>query len=162
MGELFQNDAIIYRRFFKEQARLLGIKVQYRYPVDMDYSLHGQNDPRGFSEPIELDIILDQSPKLKTLKKLGWMSENPDDKPWIAQLPYDTPNLQQGCLIDFTAPEPLGTQKSFKVTDITVDQILPDSWYCKLAPQFEKQNVLKSKDYEDKSYSFLKVDQDAI
>ena len=49
MGELFKKDAEIYRKFFKEQAKLLGVRVQYRYPVDMNFTLHGQEDPKGYS-----------------------------------------------------------------------------------------------------------------
>lgn len=161
MGLLFQNDATIYREFFKEQAKLLGIRVQYRYPIDMEFTVHSQEDPRGYSEPIDMDVIFDQSPKLKTLRKLGWVSEDKSDKPYLVQVPYDTPNLQKGCLIILPSPIPNSEARVFKITDIVVDQILPDSWYCKLAPKLEKMNVLTSKDYEDKSYSFLKVDQDA-
>ncbi len=167
MGTLFDNDLVIYRQFFKEQAKLLGIHVKYKYPIDPELTLHGRDDQLGFSEPIELDIILSQSPKLSTLKKLGWVSENPDDKPWMCQVPYDTPNLQKNCRLFFDAPLPLGTTpgsegvKEFKITDITVDQIMPDSWYCKLAPVFEVPKTIKPKDYTEKSYTFLKVDQDA-
>lgn len=162
MGQLFQEDALIYREFFKEQAKLLGIQVKYQYPVDMDYTLHGQEDPKGYSEPVDLDIIFDQSPKLKTLKKLGWISEDPSDKPYMIQVPYDTPNLQKGSLIILPSPLPLVPSKVFKITDITVDQILPDSWYCKVAPKFEKKDALKPEDYKDKPYSFLKVDHVTI
>lgn len=162
MGELFRKDATIYRKFFKEQARLLGIHVQYMYPVDMKYDLHGQEYPLGYSEPIEMDIIFDQSPKLKTLKKLGWVSEDREDKPYLVQLPYDAPNLQKGCLIVLPSPEPLVPDKVFKITDITVDQIMPDSWYCKVAPKLEKRSTLTPEDYKDKPNSFLKVNNDAV
>lgn len=161
MGQLFNKDATIYRKFFKEQAKLLGIHVKYRYPIDMKFTTHGQEDPLGYSEPIELDIIFDQSPKLKTLRKLGWVSEDQSDKPYLVQLPYDTPNLQKGSLI--ILPSPINDDEGvFKITDITVDQILPDSWYCKVAPKFEKMDAIKKEDYKDKPYSFLKVDNDAI
>lgn len=162
MGELFQRDAEIYRNFFKEQAKLLGVHVQYKYPIDMEFTVHGQENPLGYSEPIEMDIIFDQSPKLKTLKKLGWVSEDPSDKPYLVQVPYDTPNLQKGSLIILPSPLPLEPSKVFKITDITVDQILPDSWYCKVAPKYEKQNALKPSDYKDKPNSFLKVDNNVL
>lgn len=161
MGDLFRNDAEIYRKFFKEQARLLGIKVQYQYPVDMEFTTHAQENPRGYSVPIEMDIIFDQSPKLKTMKKLGWVSEDPSDKPYLVQLPYDAPNLQAGCLVTLPSPIPGSQSRVFKITDIAVDQILPDSWYCKVAPKIDKAGALKPEDYKDKSFSFLKVDQDA-
>lgn len=162
MGKLIKKDAEIYRKFFKEQAKLLGIEVFYRYPVDMEFSLHSQEDPRGYSEEIKLNVIFDQSPRLSTLRKLGWVSEDPSDKPYIVQVPYDTPNLQKGSLIILPAPLPLSPSKEFKITDITVDQVLPDSWYCKLAPRFEKYEALTPKDYENKPNTFLKVDDRAI
>lgn len=163
MGLLFNEDALVYREFFKEQAALLGLTVKYQYPVDLSYNLQGIEDQLGFSEPIDLNIILEQSPKLKTLKKFGWVSEDPEDKPWICQVPYDTPNLQVGCHISFNAPDPLDSRmRVFKVTDISVDQILPDSYYCKLAPVFEKDKAIKPEEYKDKSYTYLKVDQNAI
>lgn len=162
MGELFKRDAEIYRKFFKEQARLLGIRVQYQYPIDMDFTLYGQENPRGYSEPIELDIIFDQSPRLRTLKKFGWVSESPEDKPYMIQVPYDTPNLQKGSLIIFPSPLPLLPSKVFKITDITVDQVLPDSWYCKVAPKFDKMNAIDPKDYKNKSNTYLRVDDDPV
>lgn len=162
MGQLLKQDAELYRRFFKEQAKLLGIHVLYQYPVDMDFTLHGQENPKGYSDPIEMNIIFDQSPKLKTLRKLGWVSEDPDDKPYIVQLPFDAPNLQKGCLITLPAPLPIATSKVFKITEITFDQVLPDSWYCKLAPKFEDMNVLTKDDYKDKPNTFLKVDNSVL
>lgn len=162
MGELLKKDAVIYRQFFKETAKLLGVKVLYSYPIDMDYTLHGNADPLGYSEPIEMDIILQESPKLTTLRKLGWVSEDPNDKPYLCQVPYDAPNLQRYCRIELPAPSPLSPSRLFRITEIQVDQLMPDSWYCKLAPVFEKPDTIKEKDYKDKSYTYLKVDQDAV
>lgn len=162
MGELFNKDAELYREFFKEQAKLLGIKALYRYPVDLEFTLHGQENPRGYSEPEEIDIIFDQSPRLKTLRKFGWVSEDPSDKPYIVQVPYDTPNLQKGSLIILPSPLPLEPSRVFKITEISVDQVLPDSWYCKVAPKYEKQNALSPEDYENKPNSFLKIENNVI
>lgn len=158
MGELFRNDATIFRKFFKEQARLLGIHVQYQYPVEMEFEHTGQENPLGYSELIEMDIIFDQSPKLTTLKKLGWVSEDPQDKPYVVQLPFDAPNLQKGCLLHLPAALPDMESRIFKITEIQSDQVFPDSWYCKVAPKFDEKDALKPKDYEEKPFSFLKVD----
>jgi hypothetical protein len=162
MGQLINKDASLYRGFFKEQAKLLGIHVLYQYPIDMEFTVHGQENPLGYSDPIEMDIIFDQSPKLKTLKRFGWMSEDPEDKPYLIQVPFDAPNLQKGCLITLPAPLPLIDSRVFKITDISFDQILPDSWYCKLAPKFEKQNAIVPEDYKETPGTFLKVDNRAI
>lgn len=161
MGTLVGRDAEIYRKFFKEQAKLLGVTVQYQYPIDMEFTVHGQENPKGYSDPIDMDVIFDQSPKLKTLRKLGWNSEDPSDKPYIIQIPYDAPNLQKGCLITIPAPLPLSPSRVFKITDITVDQVLPDSWYCKVAPKLDQMNAIKPDNYSDKPNSFIRVDNRA-
>lgn len=157
MGELFKQDLTLFRHYFKEQARLLGIHVQYKYPIDMDFTVHGQENPLGYSEPIELDIIFSESPKLATLKRLGWVSEDSKDKPYLIQVPFDTPNLQKGSLVILPAPLPLGESKTFKITEITVDQLFPDSYYCKVAPKFEEMNALTKQDYTDKPFSYLNI-----
>lgn len=160
MGTLFQHDATIYRRFFKEQAKLLGIPALYQYPIEMDHTAHAQEDPKGYSDPIPLDIIFDQSPKLKTWKKLGWVPESPEDNSYLIQVPYDTPNLQKGSLITLPSPLPLIPSRVFKITEITVDQVLPDSWYCKVAPKFEKMNALTEEDYKDKPNAYLHIENE--
>lgn len=163
MGQLFSKDATIYRKFFKEQAKLLGIHVEYRYPIDMEFTTHAQENPKGYSEPQEVDIIFDSSPKLSTLRKLGWVSEDKSDKPYLIQAPFDIPNLQKGCLFILPSPEPLSESRVFKVVDIQVDQVMPDSWYCHVAPKLEEQYAIKTEeDYKDQSYSFLRIDEDAI
>ena len=85
MGALTREDAKIYRSYFKEMARLRGINVLYQYPIDMNFSIYAEEDPRGFSEYIHMDIIFQENPKTTTLRKYGWISEIPDDKPYLAE-----------------------------------------------------------------------------
>ena len=99
MGILTQKDATIFRNFFKEMARLRGLPVIYKYPIDMKFSNYAEEIPTGFSEDIHIDIIFDENPKTSTLRKYGWVSELPDDKPYMATIPFDVPNLCKGCRI---------------------------------------------------------------
>ena len=96
MGLLTQNDSTIFRSYFKEMAKLIGIRVLYQYPIDMNFTIYAEEVPKGFSEEIELDIIFDENPKVTTLRKYGWVSELPEDKPYMAALPFDTKNLCKG------------------------------------------------------------------
>ena len=159
MGELYRKDLTIFRHYFKEQARLLGIKVLYQYPVEMEFTVHGQEEPLGYSEPMEMDIIFDASPKLATLKRLGWVSEDPSDKPYLVRLPYDAPNLQKGCLLTLPVPFPLSDARVFKITEISLDQVFPESYYCKVAPKLDKKETEKEVEetYKEKPYGFLNV-----
>ena len=61
MGLLTKQDSTIFRNFFKEMAMLRGIQVIYQYPIDMEFSLHAEENPKGFSEPIPMDIIFEDA-----------------------------------------------------------------------------------------------------
>jgi hypothetical protein len=155
MGLLTKNDSTIYRKFFKEMARLRGIQVIYNYPIDMEFSIYAEEDPKGFSQDIPMDIIFEENPKTTTLRKYGWVSEVPDDKPYIAHLPYDAPNLCKGCRITIIPPFPLGEGRIFVITDITSNLEFPDAWVCKLAPVM-KGKPPKPLDYSDTNFNFIK------
>ena len=155
MGLLTNTDATIFRQYFKEMAKLIGISVIYQYPIDMQFSIYAEEDPKGFSEEIPMDIVFDENPKMNTLRKYGWVSETPDDKPYIAQVPFDAPNLCKGCRISIPPPFPLGEPRIFVVTAISADLQFPDCWACRIAP------VMKGKpqaplDYSDTNYNFIK------
>lgn len=155
MGLLTKKDATIFRKYFKEMAKLRGIPVIYQYPIDMEFSLYAEEDPKGFSEPIPMDIIFEENPKMATLRRYGWVSEVPEDKPYIAQLPYDAKNLCKGCRVTIPSPFPTTPGRVFVVTEITGNLEFPDNWVCKLAPVFHNKPQ-KPVDYENTNYNFIK------
>lgn len=153
MGLLTKNDSKIYRNFFKEMAKLRGITVQYQYPIDIDTTIHAESITT-LSDPISIDIIFNENPKPTTLKKLGWLSEVPDDKPYICQVQYDLINLQVESVITISADEDLvANARKFKITDIQSLLEFPDSWTCKLAPIFDTDEP--NNDYSNSNYNFV-------
>lgn len=158
MGRLTSNDSTIFQQYFKEMAELIGIKVIYQYPINMNFSIYAEEDPTGFSEEMEMDIIFDENPKVTTLRKYGWVSKLEDDKPYMATLPFDAKNLCKGCRITIVPPQPLASKNVFVITDIKANLEFPDSWACKLAPvYFDKQNK-KVEEYKDKNNVFMNVE----
>lgn len=158
MGILKQHDATHFRNYFKEMAKLLGIRVIYQYPIDMNFSMYAEEDPKGFSEEYNMDIIFEENPKITTLRKYGWVSELPDDKPYLAQLPFDAKNLCKGCRISIIPPLPLADKRVFVITDIQSNLEFPDSWMCKLAPVFFNKTPEKKLDeYKDKNNVFMNL-----
>lgn len=158
MGLLTNKDVTLFRTFFKEMAKLRGISVIYQYPIDMEFSMYAEENPRGFSENIPMDIIFEENPKMATLRKYGWISEVPDDKPYIAHLPFDAKNLCKGCRITIPAPYPLiETHKGrvFVVTEISSNLEFPDAWICKIAPVMHNKPE-KPADYSNKNFNFIK------
>lgn len=155
MGLLTGEDSMLFRQFFAEMTKLRGIHVEYIYPVDEKKTIHGQIIP-NFSSVIELDIMFESNPKIKTLKNYGWVSETAESKPYIAYLPYNTPYIQTKARIKII---PVGSGKDgkwFEITDITEAIEYPDAYVCKLAPVF---NTAKEKlDYEQTNDNYIKGD----
>lgn len=155
MGLLTGEDSKLFRQFFKEMAKLRGISVQYIYPVDEEVSIHGQIFPE-FSSIYDIDIIFESTPKIKTLKNYGWVSEDSSDKPYIAYLPYDTPHIQTKARLKLF---PIGSEKDgkwFEITDINEAIEFPDAYICRLAPVYvtEKEKL----DYEQTNNNYIEGD----
>lgn len=152
MGLLTGDDSMILRDMFKECCKLRGFTVDYLFPVSEDVSIYGQIFP-DFSSIIELDIMFETNPKIKTLKNYGWVSEDKNEKPYIAYLPYDTKNLQTKARIRIN---PIGGNKAgrwFEITDITEAIEYPMAYACKLAPLFI--NDKPKLDYDSTNYNYL-------
>lgn len=156
MGILTQKDATIFRNFFKEMARLRGLPVIYKYPIDMKFSNYAEEIPTGFSEDIHIDIIFDENPKTSTLRKYGWVSELPDDKPYMATIPFDVPNLCKGCRIIIPSHFPNEQGRIFVITEISANYEFPDAWTCKLAPVLLDKVKIEEVDYTNTNNNFIK------
>lgn len=136
MGLLTNNDATVFRGWFEEMARLHGINVGYQYPLGDQKTIHSEpNMP--MSNPISLDIVFNENPTLDTLKKHGWVTEIGEQRPVVAQVPYDTPHLQRYARIIIP---PIGTivdARTFEVTAISTILEYPDCWTVRLAPVYK-------------------------
>lgn len=155
MGLLTTGDARLFRGWFKEMAKLRGIHVLYRYPKTIDPTIHAEMLTE-LSEALEMDIIFDTNPKTSTLKKIHWVSELPDDKPYVAMLPYDAPNLCTECVISIKPIDSLNdVYRDFKITSINTLLEFPDCWTCTLAPIVETKKDTPKNDYSDSNYNYI-------
>jgi|GEM_PF-3820392 len=155
MGTLTREDSTLFRGFFKEMAKLRGISIEYIYPVEETVTIHGEIQPK-FSSIFDLDIIFDSNPKIKTLKNIGWISEDSSDKPYIAYLPYDTPYVQSKARIKIP---PIGVNKEgrwFEITDITEGLEFPDAYMCRLVPVYNTEDPRD--DYSQTNQNYLEGD----
>lgn len=152
MGLLTTEDITMFQEWFKEMVKLRGISVIYRYPVNEEVSIHSEIKA-NFSEPINLDIIFEEVPQVKTLKRIGWVSEDPNDKPYIAMLPIDTPYLQTKSRILIP---PIGQAipgRWFEVTSIHSILEYPACYTCTLAPVFESKS--EKLDHSETNYNYI-------
>lgn len=153
MGLLTKKDATNFRGFFKEMARLHGIDVEYRNIVSQEVTNHSEFIYQ-MSDPIPMSIIFQENPLVSTLRKFGWVSENSDDKPYIAQLPFDAPDLKIGCSITIRSDD-LESQRDFKITSMKSLLEYPDCWTCLLAPIFFSNEAKTS--YIGTNYNYVET-----
>lgn len=100
-GLLLQPSIKLHRRWFIEMAKLLGIKVEYMYPIK-DYDgkkpIDGINWTTyaeihaAYSTPVTINCIFQEHPDQQTLRKIGWMSELQENSS-IIHVQYDLEKL---------------------------------------------------------------------
>lgn len=161
-GLLLNKKNIELNRFyFKQALKLYGINVLYRAPRkdQKQYDLHGELDAL-YTEPIVVACIYNEHTDQKTMKKLGWNAERDESTP-VIHVPYDTPNLEAGCL--FEIPSGLDNSKArvFKVIDMSSIPVYPASIACKLGPMM--QNELEHSqliDFNKTDFNVLREEED--
>lgn len=142
MGLLIRDDALMFRNYFKEAVKLKGISVAYQWIIDKQYTIHSERNFK-YSQPIRIDIILNENPSIETLNTNGWLSELEGNLPIIANLPYNTPNLEVGCRITLATVKGTPRPRVFDITKINSRLEYPDSFTVALAPaldQFPQKN----------------------
>lgn len=88
--------------------------------------------------PIRLDIIFDENPSVKTLNKLGWVTEIGEEKPIIATLPFNTPNLTVNARLIVESIDGTPRPRVFKITKIASDFEFPDAYTCAVVPVYDQ------------------------
>lgn len=170
VGNLTQKDAILKREEWKEVAKLHGMPgVTYTYIEEdtKEFTIHGELKAK-YSEPIPIPMIWMEVPDQESAMDLGWVSELPGDKPYLCQLPYDTPHLQRGCRLyipfvgDSLVDDETGEPQCFRITRVYMLSRFPTCRMCQLAPEFKSALVVDVVDkFDDRNYGFLKVDQNS-
>ena len=150
MGLLNRQDSKIFRQYFKEMVKLIGIQVAYMYVKNQSMTIHSE-DNSNLSLPIPLNILFDDNPSIDTLNKLGWVSELNTQQPIIVNLPYDTPHLAVNCRIIVESTDGTPRPRVFKITKIQSDLEYPDAYTCAIVPvfdQYEQTNSYTITNYE--------------
>lgn len=137
MGLLNRRDSLIYRKYFSEMCKLIGISVGYQYITKKEMTIHSE-DNSEFSMPIRLDILFDENPSVDTLNRLGWVSEINNNKPIVINVPYNTPHLTVNARVIVESTDGTPRPRVFRITTIKSDLEYPDAYTCIIAPVFDQ------------------------
>ena len=160
-GLLLTGDIKIHRQYFKEMCKLLGINVIYKsLKPGKKWTNYGEVDA-NYNKPILLGCIFNEHPDQATLKKIGWVSELQENAS-IIHIPYDTPQLQVGCL--FVIPSGLddGKGRLFRCTKITNIMVYPASIACEIVPEYENTYSPSLNNFTNNSFNLLNEEEDYL
>ncbi|WJZ23494.1 hypothetical protein LIS04_66 [Listeria phage LIS04] len=163
------NEYNLLSTMFNEAARLFGNSVTVKISHIKDNDIY--NDPTyEYESEQEIDIIFEDTPRLKTLKELNWFSEDADILPLLAYIStQDINNLKLSTLrgtlleIPYKLDNGYDTNK-FEIADTRGLGPSQVYWVCKLVPyrvdntQGVKDKVGSDKDQDD-NFGMIKFDK---
>ena len=158
-GLLLNKDIKLHRLYFKEMVKLHGINVIYRsLKKGKKWTRYGEVDA-NYNQPQLIGCIFDEHPTQQTLKKIGWISELQQNGSLI-HIPYDTPNIEVGCL--FIVPSGLdnATGRLFRCVSLSNIMVYPASITCEIIPEYENTYDNSLNDFKDSSFNLLNEEED--
>ena len=150
---LIGNDILLMRARYDEALNMQGIKAIYQFPNMPDTNTQGEAVIDSYSDPEEVYIFFDGNPKVKTLRRYGWVVENDDQLPLLIHCSFNLKNMQKDCLFKFSGQYTDLKERVFRVQDITYDIQAPDHLVCKVIPVFEKQTVGRTRKEIQNTYN---------
>lgn len=160
-GLLLNNNAKLHRAYFQEMVNLQGIQVIYRSPKKYKHWTTYAEIDSNYNPPIIVGCIFDEHPTIKTLKKMGWVSElQPNSS--IIHVPYDTPNLQVGAL--FILPSGLDNTvgRVFRVVSMETIYVYPASVALEIVPEYADDFDDSLLNHKNNSFNLLREEEDNL
>lgn len=156
---LHEKDLELQRKYFREMARLIGMKVLYRAPKETKHWTTYAEIESNYYPPTVVDCIYNEHPDVKTMKKLGWAAELADSASLIS-VPYDLSGLQVGAL--FVVPDVYNPKKGrlFKVVELSNIMIAPASITCQIVPEYEDTFATAQFQHTTNTFSYLNSEEE--
>lgn len=161
MNNLLGSDIKLMRSRYDEALKLQGIPAKYQFPTRAQSNVQGESLVDFFSIPENTHVFFDGNPKVKTIKRYGWVVENTDELPMLVHCSFNLQNLQRDCLFTFSGLYTGLQDRVFRVLDLTYDIQAPDHIVCKVVPVYNKEEAAGRTKKEvaqkfNKSHTFMK------
>lgn len=140
---LINQDAEIFREYFEECLELWGIPALYfqckdeNIPMDKQFTVLGEMSKHYYA-PLEKHVIFEATPKVQTLRKLGWVTELDKEQP-IVHVEYNLPGLTRGAVFKIKDPMSLTDGRLFRVTKMSLGILYPASIACQIVAVLGKE-----------------------
>lgn len=139
MPRIVGPDSDIVRKMFLEATQAVGCTAIYHEVKTLEEDIY--NDPSTeYLEPLTLDVLFDENPKVRVLKDLGWYNEDEEIRPLLIYLPIyknlnnEVLNVIENSLVEIVY---LGINKkrTFRITTKRLDSLFGNYWICKCVPE---------------------------
>ncbi len=150
---LNEHNIKLQRSYFSQMVNLLGVNVKYFPLVNKTWSEYSEiiaSPEKGLTIGCIFTDHVDQ----RTQKKLGWNSELLEGA-LLANLPYNTPNIEVGCLILIPSGIDNTPPRLFRISRLSNIMIYPASIACECVPEYV--NTLPASQTEDFRNSSMQV-----
>lgn len=163
-SQLIQSDIVIMRKRYNEALTMQGIPCKYQFPNIADTNTQGESVVDAYSEFIDTYIFFESTPKVKTLKRYGWVVENSDDLPFLLHCSWDLPKLQKDCLFRISGMYSELPERIFRVSSISYDLQAPDHLVATVVPVYDENVTGRTRKEVETTFNssnhFLKQDVD--
>lgn len=165
LNNLIGPDIRMMRDRYDEALELQGVPATYQYPLFPDSDVDGEPVVDSYSEFVNTNIFFDGNPKIKTLKRYGWVVENDNNLPFLIHCSFHLPHVQKDSLFRISGQYSEMPDRVFRVTEITMDIQAPDHIVCAVVPVYDEKHVVGRTETEikkqyNKSNYFLKPQVD--
>ena len=141
LNSLIGNDIEMMRKRYDEALELQGIDCTYQYPHLPGSNTQGETLVDSFSDPIETRIFFEGNPKVKTIKRYGWVVENSDELPFIIHCSWNLEHVQRDSLFRFSGQYADIPDRVFKATAISYDLQAPDHLAIQVVPVYDEEHI---------------------
>lgn len=164
-ASLIQSDIKLMRARYDEALQMQGIECKYQFPNLATSNTQGEPVVDSYSEEIDTHVFFESSPKVKTLKRFGWVVENHEDLPFLIHCSWNLPHLQKDSIFRISGQYSELPERIFRVTDLSYDLQAPDHLVATIVPVYDINQIVGrtrkeiAKTY-NKSNRFIKMDTD--
>ena len=165
VNNIIGQDITLNRKRYDEALKLQGIPAKYQFPNLAETNNQGETLVDSYSDYIDTHIFFESNPKLKTIKRYGWVVENNSDLPFLIHCSWNLPHLQKDALFTFSGLYAELGDRLFRVTELSYDVQAPDHIVAQVIPVYDKQHIAGRTPQEvkkefNKSNKFLKPQTD--
>lgn len=138
---------------YDEALKLQGQPCKYQYPIHPESNAQGEPVIDSYSVPIDTSVFFDSTPKIKTFRRYGWVVENDSSLPFLLHCSFNLPCVQKDALFTFEGLYTNLPERTFRVTEITMDAFCPDHIVCQVVPVYYEQAAGFTKKETEQKYS---------